>query len=1370
MRCALLSILMAFTVCSATGQPAPGPFTPDAHTVLLYHFDESAGTTAHDASGHGQHGILQGPEWTKGRFGGALWFDGVDDCVFLADPHAIQGLKQITVECWFNQEETSGRRFLVGHDVAFHFEVDDGMGTSISLYNHGGGVPNAEGKAHQQVFLMGRPIRAGRWHHLAITYDGQMVSHFLDGVLRGRLPGPRDFSLGAMSRGLWVGCYVGTDFWFSGLIDEVRVSDCVRYDPESKLQPGGKVFEMPPTGTPLRPSPTIRAAERTGAASLFLQLQSLYGGPSQGWICFKPPGKPASVVGRFEVKPENGPTTVEVDVSDEYAGDGTYLVGLVPEGGGYFALTSARLVAGGLEVARWSGEARSRRTFSPPILAPLSVGPQRPPRPGGRLLFLPAEVDWARGNLELDTSEEDQPPLMIGEGQAEWWFYLPTEQIYRVYMRYASASLHPCDTVIDGNDLNEYDMCAVNRTGRETARDAFWEYQGSVHLTAGAHWLRVQDMPPAIVALRFEPTPALPPRKVAWGRYPVPSPEALSTCGPWKAKTEFGKATGVAAEINAEAGPGIEFRARFANDDPEDVWGGDCVRFGCPVKWDLEPYGRLRFVFRGQGSGHVIALWLLDAKGDEKLIWRHRDTRQGDLEVRVPLNFEGNDVFDPGRIVAVSVDLDEGNVNGGQGSASQGKDMRVALINPVFYRRDTLAEPEGYRERLTGALKAVQVHLKRLGDRAITLVSPGFRPWTRPVVPEEHPLYAAAEPKPVTRAILGFDLHFTGARSIDEQTLKNFHDYYDFGDVCWPHIGILPQRRDFGSDEDYQAALRHLEERLKDVQRRGLIVWDIFGYVPHNEAGPTPRVAPEHHEILLRVLGERFLGYDNGEQDGRYIGSYADRDPITNRREGWEYFVRWDEGICRDSMNYMNATGSLNFSHYYGERGCRTLGLETAQGLPSDTLMFAFLRGAAKQYGRLTTQATSIWNRFGYNMYHDRRTEGPNGYGFGPNKGCSLSLHRRLFFQSYTGGDSIVGTETAQFTADVLENGAPELSPLGRQHLELREWVRRHPDRGVMYTPVAFMLDFYNGWNPPRHLYRSDKYKIWGKLPYEKGDYLIDAVFRMVWPGYEDCSYLRNERGFITPTPYGDIFDVITNRCHAEVLKQYTAIMLLGDVELDSGAADRLMEFVRQGGDLLLDAGNARQLPVESIGLRLGQKSTACTTARVGTEQVWAEQPYVYTEADLDGATAILINEHGKPVLTVNEVGKGRVIVCLAEYWMTDALKYANPEIVNMEPPYRLLEGVSTVLGEYFASFSPVIVEPAGLNVRVNCYADNPRRLLVALTNNDLFADWQGTVRLRDGTVTAVRDLRRERDLRPGKSVPVTVPSGDVVLLDVTTK
>ena len=311
------------------------------------------------------------------------------------------------------------------------------------------------------------------------------------------------------------------------------------------------------------------------------------------------------------------------------------------------------------------------------------------------------------------------------------------------------------------------------------------------------------------------------------------------------------------------------------------------------------------------------------------------------------------------------------------------------------------------------------------------------------------------------------------------------------------------------------------------------------------------------------------------------------------------------------------------------------------------------------------------------------------------------------------------------------------------------------------------MLDFYNGWNMPRHLYRSDLYKIWGKFPYEKGDYQIDALFRMIWPGYEDCSYLRNERGFLTPTPYGDSFDVITNRCHQELLNQYPAIMLLGDVELTPDVVQRLTGFVRQGGDLLLDANHARALSELCSGVRLGENQTGYVSCVLASGETFDEQPYTYTLAELLEADPLLTNELGKPLLTVQRVGRGRVVVCTVDHWLTEGLKYRAPELMHLAPPYQLLRGVRAVLAEYFSSFSPVQVHPAGLGVTVCCFAEDAKRLLVGLMNQDLFADWQGTLQIRLGPIKAVRELLREQDLPAQVPLPLAIPAGETLILDV---
>lgn len=1348
-------------LCAA---PSPlAPFAADAHTVFLYHFDEGQGAVAKDSGRGGLDGAIRGATWTGGKFGGALLFDGHHDCVFRNVDPAL-GLKQMTIECWYKQDDPSARQFLVGGDAMFHFDLSEGSAASLSLYNQGARVANADGFRHQQVGTSLGTVRFGHWHHLAATYDGRQVSFFLDGVLKRRRPGPKDFLLSG--RKLWVGCYVGKDYWFSGRIDELRLSDCVRYDLENKLAEGQHAFELQ---TAARPGKAIRQPLTTGRAVLRLTLRRLYGaGVAAGWVYLKPPGRRAAIVGRYELPESAGQAqrTLELDVSDEVTGDGRYLVGLENDrGDAYFALVQAAIQSAGHTRATWSGEVRSRRTFKPPLLAALDVGRPTPAEAPARIVLLAQAADRVSGSVEVDPGDGDVPS-MTGEGLAEYWLSAPAEQAYRIYLRYAAPVPQPCDIVIDGNDLNAYTMCAVNRSPGPSPRDAIWEYQGTVSLARGTHWLRIQDVLPEIVALRLEPIGAAAQRPVVpWERYAVPDGAWLGRARAWEAETLFGSVQQARATLDETGNrPALRFSAVLANTNRAELLAGDAARFVHRGSWDLEPFGRLRFQFEGQASCHVVSLWAIDVKHCERLLWRQRDTRPGRQEVVVPISFEGNTVFDPGHVTGIALELDEGNTR-----AEQVNRFAASIIDPRFDRRDEIQLPEGSVAAAVGADQAMAAASRSPAARVAPLVAREFRPLSRPVVPEEHPAYAHTEPKPVARRTLGDAMHFTGARGIRPETLDDFHKYYDFGDMCWPGIGMCPQRKQFTKDADYHRALDDFERLLGGVARRGLYLFDIWGYVPYHPDFPCT-IAPEHHAILMRVFGDRFLGYDNGEQDGRYIGSYAAKGQHTNRREGWDDFVRWDEHVCDDGMRYMNATGSLNFSHYYGERNCRLLGLETAQGLPSDTLMFAFLRGAGRQYGRLTYQATSIWNRFGYNMYHDRKTTGAGGYGYGPNKGCSTSLHQRLFVAGYLGGQSIFGTETAQFTADRLPGGAPELSPLGRQHLRLKQWTERHPERGVPYTPVGLVLDFYNGWNMPRHLYRADKYKIWGKFPYEKGDYLIDGLFRMIWPGYEDCSYLRNERGFLTPTPYGDLFDVVTNRCHPSILSQYHTLMLLGDVELTAGFIATLERFVQGGGDLLLDARHAKTLPAALTGVRFTDEAKACRARLLTTGQTFAEQPYTYTRLEPQAAAPLVVNEHGHPLIAMNRVGSGRVVVGAVDYWMSDPIAYRLPEIVNMEPPYRLLHSIQAVLATYFDSLNPVEIEPRGLSQMICSYPGDPKRLLVGLTNNDLFAAWHGTVRVRLGPLAAAKDIWHETELPTKQPIALEIRAGDAAILDVRLK
>ena len=53
------------------------------------------------------------------------------------------------------------------------------------------------------------------------------------------------------------------------------------------------------------------------------------------------------------------------------------------------------------------------------------------------------------------------------------------------------------------------------------------------------------------------------------------------------------------------------------------------------------------------------------------------------------------------------------------------------------------------------------------------------------------------------------------------------------------------------------------------------------------------------------------------------------------------------------------------------------------------------------------------------------------------------------------------------------------------------------------------------------------------------------------------------------------------------------------------------------------------------------------------------------------------------------------------------------------------------------------------------------------MLNNDLFADWQGTLQVRLGSVTSALDILNERALPVDNPLPMNVPAGDAVILDV---
>ena len=81
-----IGVLFAIAVLSII--PAGVQAQSDEGLVGKWNFDEGAGSVVGDSSGNGNDGVIRGATWVKGKYGGALSFDGVDDYVTVGIIHS----------------------------------------------------------------------------------------------------------------------------------------------------------------------------------------------------------------------------------------------------------------------------------------------------------------------------------------------------------------------------------------------------------------------------------------------------------------------------------------------------------------------------------------------------------------------------------------------------------------------------------------------------------------------------------------------------------------------------------------------------------------------------------------------------------------------------------------------------------------------------------------------------------------------------------------------------------------------------------------------------------------------------------------------------------------------------------------------------------------------------------------------------------------------------------------------------------------------------------------------------------------------------------------------------------------------------------
>jgi hypothetical protein len=217
----------------------------------------------------------------------------------------------------------------------------------------------------------------------------------------------------------------------------------------------------------------------------------------------------------------------------------------------------------------------------------------------------------------------------------------------------------------------------------------------------------------------------------------------------------------------------------------------------------------------------------------------------------------------------------------------------------------------------------------------------------------------------------------------------------------------------------------------------------------------------------------------------------------------------------------------------------------------------------------------------------------------------------------------------------------------------------------------------------------------------------------------------------------------------------------------------RLTDYVRNGGTLVLNSAQIKGLSPELLGVRLTGATAEAHNAQCLSpnepEQDLHGQIFRYDRVEARGAEILIAVPGGDPLVTVNKVGRGRVVFV------------ALPDLLGEDE--RLVPFVAHLLAHLAADATPVKVE-GDVEYLMNRTA---RGWVITLFNdNGVFKPQQGlaevdrsasvnaTLSLRGAGISTAMEWTSDRTLTVKKqvsadSVSVNIAAGGIAVVELVT-
>lgn len=532
----------------------------------------------------------------------------------------------------------------------------------------------------------------------------------------------------------------------------------------------------------------------------------------------------------------------------------------------------------------------------------------------------------------------------------------------------------------------------------------------------------------------------------------------------------------------------------------------------------------------------------------------------------------------------------------------------------------------------------------------------------------------------------------------------------------------------FASDAEAQAAWKLLNGELRG-QFLGWISGESIGFV-WDDAPQYLKLSPEMSRTQLLDAHRVF---------------YTD---ALSRK--WKAMFKTETGPMWDKLIPAQSTSSTSFAHALTEWGVRSIGIETAAVQPMTAMRLAFNRGAARQYGsEFFYYHAPNFGDSATTFTKEQNFAGPNNFfhsRYGATMGPSLSWYRKSYYLYYMSGASAIYLEQGfdQFFKPGPGEHPFQLNPLGRITEEFVRFAEKHPDRGEPYTPIAFLLDPAHGWD-------MTDYPQWpfGISQINRSDRALRELFGAAYyPGpVREGEAASGERQAFVPGVFGNIFDVLVASSgtgvspvssHAQdaratpidAIDSYRAVIVGGQINWTNAWAKKLEDYVRKGGTVVLNSAQVKGLSEELLGVRFRGESGEAHNARCLSPgeppQDLHGQIFRYERIELKSAQALMTTTANEPLVTVNRLGRGKVVFV------------ALPDLLGEDE--RLAPLAAHVLTHLAADATPVKIE-GDVEYLVN---RNSRGWVLTIFNdNGVFKPQQGLAQVdRSAKVTATISLR----------------------------